>query len=78
MSVCVCESQRQRERERDRDKERDKVVKSLSFGLPGGSVVDNPPDNAERTGSIAIPDPGISYMPWSQLSPCTTPIEPVL
>ena len=76
--MCVCGRETETERKRERDKERDKVVKSLSFGLPGGSVVDNPPDNAEGTGSVAIPDPGISYMPWSQLSPCITPIEPVL
>ena len=54
------------------------MVKSSSSGLPGGSVVEYLPDNAEGTGSTMIPDPGRSYMPWSQLSSCTTPIEPVL
>ena len=44
-------------------------------GLPGGSLVKNPPANAGDTGSI--PDPGRSHMPWSNwacaqlLSPCT-------
>ena len=32
-------------------------------GVPGGSVVKNPPANAGDTG--LIPDPGRSYMPWS-------------
>ena len=38
-------------------------LQKLSFGLPGGSMVKNPPANAGDTGSV--PGPGGSHMPWS-------------
>ena len=34
-----------------------------NMGVPGGSVVKNPPANAEDTGSI--PGLGRSHVPWS-------------
>ena len=46
-------------------------------GFPGGSVVKNPPANAEDTG--LTPGPGRSHMlKAKQLSPCATSTEPVL
>ena len=38
-------------------------LKNNMKGFPGGSVVKNPPANAEDTGSV--PDPGRSHMPQS-------------
>ena len=51
-------------------------LKKQEEGFPFGSVVKNPPANAEDTDSI--PGPGRSYMPQSNLSPCATTTEPVL
>ena len=46
------------------------------LGFPGGSVVNNPSANAGDTGLIS--DPGRFLYTVKQLSPCTTPTEPVL
>ena len=43
--------------------------------FPGGSVVKNPPANAEDFG--LIPDPGGSHMLQSSVNQCATAIEPV-
>ena len=50
--------------------------KVIREGLPGGTVVKNPPANAGDSGSS--PGPGRSHMPWSNLRPCTTTTEPAL
>ena len=49
-------------------------LKNPCRDFPGGAVVKNPPANAGDTGSS--PGPGRSYMPRSNLSPCTTTTEP--
>ena len=38
-------------------------IKSKGRGFPGGTMVKNPPANAEDPGSS--PGPGRSHMPWS-------------
>ena len=48
-------------------------AKLLILGFSGGSVVKNPPANAENTGSI--PDKKIPHAK-EQLSPCTSTIKP--
>ena len=50
-------------------------IKKPCIGLPGGSVVKNPPANAGHTGSI--PGPGKIPHATEQLSPRVTTTEPV-
>ena len=51
------------------------LLKTMSWGFPGGSVVKNPPVSAGDTDSI--PDPGEIPYAVEQLSLCTS-IEPLL
>ena len=65
-----------------KEKKKDKIngtqiyYLKYNLGLPGGTVVQNPPANAGDTS--LIPAPGRSHMPQNNYHLCATTTKPIL